>query len=110
VSGAFRDSSAAEGFLATLRARGIVATGAGSVARTPFALLLDSASSNATSSMRVTAYRGRGIPAYALRDSLGVWRVYAGAFPSEADAALLKRQLDSLNIESILVTRVGSPS
>jgi hypothetical protein len=110
VSGAFPDSASAGAFLASLRDRGVVSTGAGSVTRTPFALLLDSASSDALSNLRVSAYRGRGIPAYALRDSLGVWRVYAGAFSAEVDAAFLKRQLDSLNIQSILVIRVGSSS
>ena len=58
--------------------------------------------------MRVAAYRGRGIPAYLLRDSSLVWHVYAGAFSTEGDARLLKQQLDSLNIQSALVMRAGS--
>lgn len=108
VAGAFPDSGAAAAFVATLRQRGRVATGAGTIARTPFALLLDSASSDALAQLRVVAYRGRGIPAYALRDSAPVWRVYAGAFATEFDAQLLKQQLDSQNIQSALVTRAGS--
>ena len=110
MAGAFPDSMSADRFLQTLRARGAVTTGAGSVARTPFALLLDSASSYAMASLRISAYRGRGIPAYVLRDSVGVWRVYAGAFAAEADAQLLKQQFDSLNIQSVLTTRTGSTS
>lgn len=110
LAGAFPDSTSADRFLQVLRARGAVTTGAGSVARTPFALLLDSASSYAMASLRVSAYRGRGIPAYVLRDSVGVWRVYAGAFAAEADAQLLQQQFDSLNIQSVLTTRTGSTS
>lgn len=110
MAGAFPDSTSADRFLQSLRARGAVTAGAGSIARTPFALLLDSASSNAMASLRVSAYRGRGIPAYSLRDSAGVWRVYAGAFAVESDARLLKQQLDSVNIQSVLTTRTGSTS
>ncbi len=108
LAGAFPDSATAQAFLLTLRQRGRLATGAGAIARTPFALVLDSASSDALAQLRVTAFRGRGIPAYALRDSAQVWRVYAGAFPTESDALLLKQQLDSQNIQSALVMRAGS--
>jgi len=110
MAGAFPDSMSADRFLQTLRARGDLTPRAGSVARTPFALLLDSASSYAMASLRISAYRGRGIPAYVLRDPVGVWRVYAGAFAAEADAQLLKQQFDSLNIQSVLTTRTGSTS
>lgn len=110
VSGAFGDSASASAYLATLRDNGVVPTGAGSVGRTPFALLLDSATTDAMAQLRVSAFRGRGIPAYALRDSAQVWHVYAGAFPTEGDAQPLKLQLDSLNIQSALVMRAGSTS
>jgi hypothetical protein len=109
VSGAFSDSLSAENFLASLRSRGVLATG-GVVLYTPFAFLLDSALDNTIASVRVSAYRGRGIPAYALRDTAGVWRIYAGAFAAAADGALLKKRLDSLNIQSTLLVRVGSAS
>jgi len=108
IAGAFADSASADRYLTQLRAQGRLAPGAGTIARTPFALLLDSASSDALAQLRVSAYRGRGIPAYVLRDAAMVWRVYAGAFPSEGDAELLKRYLDSLNIQSALVMRAGS--
>lgn len=108
MAGAFPDSVAADAYLAELRRRGRLATGAGAIARTPFALLLDSASSEAVARVRVEAYRGRGIPAYVLRDAAQVWRVYAGAFPTEIEAQLHKQQLDSQNIQSALVMRAGS--
>lgn len=108
IAGAFPDSGSAERYLRQLREEGRLATGAGTIARTPFALLLDSASSDVLAQVRVAAYRGRGIPAYVLRDAAMVWRVYAGAFPSEGDAQPLKQYLDGLNIQSALVTRAGS--
>jgi hypothetical protein len=108
IAGAFPDSATADRYLTQLREQGRLATGAGTIARTPFALLLDSASSDALAQVRVAAYRGRGIPAYVLRDAAMVWRVYAGAFPAEGDSELLKRHLDSLNIQSALVMRAGS--
>lgn len=108
MAGAFADSLSAESFLARLRGGGRLTTGAGAIARTPFALLLDSASSDAMALVRMSAYKGRGIPAYVLRDSSSLWRVYAGAFSTEDDGQLLKQHLDSLNIQSALVTRAGS--
>ncbi|MGQ0646044.1 MAG: SPOR domain-containing protein [Gemmatimonadaceae bacterium] len=106
--GAFSDSVAAEDFLAMLRSRGTVPVGAGRVAHTPFALLVDSASDNVMARLRVSGYQGRGLPAYALRDSLDVWHIYVGAFTRSADASGLKTQLDSLTIQSALVVRAGS--
>ncbi len=110
IVGAFPDSASAQSFLTLARTRGLLPTGAGRVVRTPYALLVDSAQSESMAAVRRSAYRGRGIPAYTLRDSAGMWRIYAGAFASESDGALLKHQLDSLNIQSVLVTRTGSGS
>lgn len=107
VSGAFSDSLSAESFLRELRTRAVLAGSAGVVRHTPFAFLLDSSLDNTIASLRVSAYRGRSIPAYTLRDSLGMWHVYAGAFPTSNDASLLRRKLDSLNIQSTLTLRVG---
>ena len=108
--GAFADSLSAETFLSSLRTRGTVPGLSGSVTHVPFALLVDSASDNALARVRVAALQGRGQPAYALRDALNVWHVYVGAFAESGDAARLKLQLDSLNIQSALVIRAGSTS
>lgn len=110
VAGAFPDSSAAEGFLRALRASGRLRTGAGSVVHAPFALLVDSAQSDTVARVRLSAYRSRGVPAYALRDSAGTVRIYAGAFATERDGDRLRLRLDSLNIQSVLARRTGSAS
>ncbi|MGQ0765692.1 MAG: hypothetical protein ACT4OZ_08500 [Gemmatimonadota bacterium] len=108
VAGAFSDSLSAESFLSSLRTRGLIAAGAGLVLHTHLAFLLDSTLDASLAGIRVSAYQARGIPAYGLRDSLGVWRIWAGAFGDSADGGLMRRRLDSLNIQSILKTRVGS--
>lgn len=110
VAGAFPDSAAAEGFLQALRASGRLRTGAGSVVHAPFALLVDSAQSDTVARVRLSAYRSRGVPAYALRDSAGTVRIYAGAFATERDGHRLRLRLDSLNIQSVLARRTGSAS
>ena len=107
VLGAFSDSVSAENFLAPLRSRGMLPASGGAVSYTPYALLVDSASSSAMARLRVTGYLGRGLPAYALHDSL-VWRIYVGAFTETAGASRLRLELDSLNIQSALVVRAGS--
>ena len=108
--GAFSDSLSAESFLVALRTRGTVPLAGGSVSHTPYAFLVDSASSPDMARLRITLYQGRGLPAYALRDTASVWHVYVGAFGTSAEAGPLQRELDSLNIQSALVVRAGSTS
>ncbi len=110
LSGAFSDSLSAENFLAALRTRGVVPADGGAVTHTPFALLVDSAADNAMARVKVAGYQGRQLPAYALRDSTDRWRIYVGAFSEGRDADPLRMVLDSLNIQSTLVVRVGSTS
>ena len=93
-----------------MRTRGLVPPTGGGVTHAPFALLVDSALDNAMARVKVAGYHGRQLPAYALRDSSSVWRIYVGAFAASADAASFKHDLDSLNIQSTLVVRVGSTS
>lgn len=110
VVGAFSDSISAENFLSSLRSRGAIPASDGRVTHTPWALLVDSASDNVMARLRISGYQGRGLPAYSLRDSSNLWRVYVGAFGEAADANRFKQELDSLNIQSTLVVRVGSTS
>lgn len=108
VAGAFDDSSAADRLLVALRAQGAVGAAAGVVTRTPLALLVDSAYNADVAVVRLAGYRGRGVPAYALHDTAGTIRIYAGAFATEEDGRALQRWLDSLNIQAVLVRRTGS--
>jgi hypothetical protein len=108
VSGAFADSLSAAAFLASRRESGSVAPESGMVTRTPFALLLDSTSDASFANVQLNAYRARGIPAYSLRNPVGPWRIYAGAFSIDTLAAPLQERLQSFNISSVLAVREGS--
>jgi hypothetical protein len=110
MGGAFADSISAENYLAVLRSRGTIPPTAGGAIHTPYALLVDSTRETAMARVQVAGYYGRGLPAYALRDSVGWWRVYVGAFSQGAGAMRLQQRLDSLNIQSALAVRAGSPS
>lgn len=106
--GAFADSITAENFLISLRRRGMLADGSGTVTYAPFAVLVDSASDEALLRLRVSGYHGRGLPAYALRDSSAMWHIYVGAFSDRGGAERLKLGLDSLTIQSAIALRAGS--
>lgn len=108
ITGAFPDSISAENFLALLRNRGTIPETGGGVVHTPFALVVDSTLDQNAAKVRVSAFFVRGLPAYALRDAGGWWRIYVGAFSQGAEARRQKQRLDSLNIQSTLVVRVGS--
>lgn len=110
ITGAFPDSISAENFLALLRNRGIIPETGGGVVHTPFALLVDSTLEPEGAKGRVSAYQARGLPAYTLRDAQGWWRIYVGAYSQGPEAQRQRQQLDSLNIQSTLVVRVGSTS
>jgi hypothetical protein len=110
ITGAFPDSISAENFLALLRNRGVIPATGGGVVHTPFALLVDSTLEPEGAKLRVGSYYARGLPAYTLRDAQGWWRIYVGAYSQGAEAQRQRQRLDSLNIQSTLVVRVGSTS
>lgn len=110
ITGAFPDSISAENFLVLLRNRGVIPETGGGVVHTPFALVVDSTLEPEGAKGRVSAYQARGLPAYALRDAQGWWRIYVGAYSQGAEAQRQQQRLDSLNIQSTLVVRVGSTS
>ncbi len=110
ITGAFPDSISAENFLVLLRNRGVIPETGGGVVHTPFALVVDSTLEPEGAKGRVSAFQARGLPAYALRDAQGWWRIYVGAYSQGAEARRQQQRLDSLNIQSTLVVRVGSTS
>jgi hypothetical protein len=109
VTGASRDSSAADSLLVSLRAKGS-ATEAARVVHTPFTLLVADSVSEADASLQASELRGRGLPAYVMRTAAGQARVYVGAFDSAEAAQTLAAELDSLKLPATLVTRVGGVS
>jgi len=110
-AGAYTDSAEAEALLATLRRRRIVPESAGSVIRAPFALLVDSVSAQAGMTARVRErmrdLSERGVHAYALMQSDGSARIYAGAFGNPEQSSLAATALRVAGITPVLEYRTG---
>ncbi|MGK2963816.1 MAG: SPOR domain-containing protein [Gemmatimonadaceae bacterium] len=110
-AGAYTDSAEAETLLATLRRRRIVPESAGSIIRAPFALLVDSVPAQAGMTARVRErirdLSERGVFAYALMQSDGSARIYAGAFGNPEQASLAATALRVAGLSPVLEYRTG---
>ncbi len=110
-AGAFSDSAQAERLLASLRRRRIVPDSAGTVVRVPFALRVDSLPAQADvvskSSEKVHGYAARGLAIYALAQTDGSVRLYAGAFESPQQSSLAATALRVAGLTPVLEYRTG---
>lgn len=106
IAGAYPTRNEAEALLARLRHDRAVQDGLGTVVRTPYALLLDSAQAGHTEQL-VTQYRHAAQPVYALAQDDGSLRIYAGAFERPEDAASLMATLRAAKMSPVLVYRTG---
>jgi hypothetical protein len=110
-AGAYSDSSEAEKLVRSLRRRRIVADSAGSVARVPFAFLVDSvpAVAGVTAVVRdkIQSYAGRGIQVYALMQSDGSAKLYTGAFERPEQSSLALSALRVAGLAPVLAYRTG---
>ncbi len=107
VAGAYPDSVSAAALLDTLRARGTSDAGRAVIERFPYALLIARAVPDDAVSARVSALQSRGLPVYALLQTDGTARVFAGAFKTPEEAALLYNGLRTAGIQTSLVYRTG---
>ncbi|MGI8546322.1 MAG: SPOR domain-containing protein [Gemmatimonadaceae bacterium] len=106
VTGAFPTQQEAQALLDALRYKGVAQDGLGTVVRTPYALLLDSASAGHT--QRITAkYRRTQMPVYLLAQRDGSLKVFSGAFEHPEDAASLLSTLHAAKLTPALVYRTG---
>ncbi len=106
IAGAFGSRSTAERLLATLRRKQIIQDVPGTVVRTPYALLIDSAPAGQTSAL-VQKYAGINQPVYVLQQSDGTLKLYAGAFERPEDSATLMVALRAAHLNPLLVYRTG---
>jgi hypothetical protein len=110
-AGAFADSAEAETLLARLRRRRIVPDSAGSIVSVPFALVVDSIPAQAGMTARVREklrdLTSRGVHAYALLQSDGTARVYAGAFDRPDQSSLAATALRVAGLSPVLEYRTG---
>jgi hypothetical protein len=105
--GAFADRKAAYEYLGTLRATRKIDVEPENVVRLPYALLLDGRVPRSMAKATAANYASRGLPAYALSQRDGTARVYAGAFETPEQAALLADLLRTAGIEPVVAYRTG---
>jgi len=107
VAGAYPDSASAAALLDTLRARGTSDAGRAQIEKFPYALLLARDVPDSSVANRVSAWQRRGLPVYALLQTDGTAKIYAGAFKEQEEATSLYEALRSAGISTSLVYRTG---
>jgi len=107
VAGAYPDSASAAALLDTLRSKGMSDAGRVVIERLPYALQVERAVPDSGVANRVSMYQARGMPVYALLQTDGTARLYAGAFKTREEAALLAETLRLAGVHTTLVFRAG---
>src|SRR5437867_5159647 len=107
VAGAYPDSVSAAALLDTLRARGTSDAGRATIDRFPYALLVERDVPDTAVASRVSVYQTRGLPVYALLQSDGTARLFAGAFKTPEEATSLFDALRTPGISTSPVYRTG---
>lgn len=106
VAGAFPTRAEADSLLDVLRRKGVLQDTPGTVVRTPYALLLDSAVAGHTQGITSRYARTRQ-PVYVLEQPDGSLKVYAGAFERPEDAASLLVTMRAAKMTPVLAYRTG---
>jgi hypothetical protein len=110
-AGVFDDSTEADRLLATVRRRRSLPDSGEAVLRAPLALLIDSIPSQAGMTSRIReklqALSEKDIKAYALRQSDGSARIYAGAFVEPEESTLAATALRVAGLTPVLVYKTG---
>jgi SPOR domain len=107
VAGAYPDSAGASALLDTLRARSIDAGRTAMVERYPYALLIERDVADSSVASRLSLFRARGLPVYALLQPDGTSRIYAGAFKSPDEVTMLADALRAAGVSPLLAYRTG---
>jgi hypothetical protein len=107
IVGACPDRGCADELLEKLRRDDVARAGGGRVVRLPYALLLADHVDRAQVSQLVGSWAGRGITPYALVQTDGSARVFAGAFETPAQAAPLAVALRAARVAPVVAFRTG---
>ena len=105
--GALPAQASADSLLSKLLAAHSITPGTAMIVRVPLALMLDRDLPPDSARTRVRALRLVGIPAYALTQSDGTTRIYAGAFEKPEQTIQLADQLRSAGLFPAVVYRTG---
>lgn len=103
IVGAWHERAGAEGRLGELRARDVRSR----VVQVPYALLLADGIDRTQQEQVVRSWRQRGVSAYALLQSDGGVRLFAGAFETPTQAAPLAAVLRAAGVTPVLAIRTG---
>jgi hypothetical protein len=107
VVGACPDRACADALLASLRRERVAGDREGRVVRLPYALLLEDHFSRVQLAEFVRSWSGRGVTPYALVQTDGSVRVFAGAFETPAQAAPLAVALRAARMAPVVAFRTG---
>jgi hypothetical protein len=77
------------------------------IERFPYALLVERDVPDTAVAMRVQRYQVRRLPVYALLQSDGTARLFAGAFKTPEEATVLYEEMRQAGIQTSLVYRTG---
>jgi hypothetical protein len=106
LAGSYPAKAQADSLLGALRQKGQLRADLGEVVRVPLAFLVDSVKAEAVSGM-IKYFADRGQPVYALRQTNGSARLYAGAFENAQEAQLFVDAIRTSGIRPVLVYRIG---
>jgi hypothetical protein len=107
IAGAYRERADADSLLASLRQRGFLPVDRGATVRVPYALLLQRGVTAENAAGLIRAYRGRGLPVYALLQDDGTASLFAGAFATPEEATSLLGTLRASGEQPTAVFRTG---
>lgn len=107
LTGAWHERDDAQAWLDALRDRGLLRQDVGRVLRVPYALLLATGIRQSDVPAAIARWDALGIPAYALVQDDGSARVFAGAFETSGQAALLAKSLRDLGTAPVVAFRTG---
>ncbi len=107
VAGAYADSASASALLDTLRSKGMSDASPVVIERRPYALQVERAVPDTGVANRVAMYQAKQLPVYALLQSDGTARLFAGAFKNKEEADPLADMLRAAGVRTSVVFRTG---
>ncbi|HEX7938160.1 MAG TPA: SPOR domain-containing protein, partial [Gemmatimonadaceae bacterium] len=107
VAGAYADSASAAALLDTLRSSGMSDAGPVVIERRPYALQVERSVPDNSVADRVAMYQAKQLPVYALLQSDGTARLFAGAFKNKDEAGPLAEMMREAGVHTAVVFRTG---
>ena len=107
-AGPYASAARADSALRSLRARGLLTAGSGTVDSVPLSVALSAGLAPEAARAERARLRAAGVPVFLLRQADGSLRLFAGAYGAATQAVLLQDLLTPTGSAGDLVPRVGS--